>query len=215
MTTPPKAPPPPDYAPTVGRATTWWQHTADAVWHDDAVTRVEDSTRTIADAMNTLARTIAETPEQRRHRERIEDDDHREALGETPKQRKRRHQAEDRKRRTIRRRLDALPWNRDPAERVRRFRRWCIMTAASAVAGTNIATFLDGDQGLAVLVLALGYGADLWSRQLGATAVSDVTMRQPVRLLLVLAIRTPFAAALASLCHVAPLIAATIRLARH
>lgn len=214
-TTPPKpasAPPPPDYAPTVGRVTTWWRNTADTVWHPDAVTRVEDSSRGITDAMNALARTITETPEQRRHRERIADDDRREAAGETPKQRRRRHQAEDRRRRAIRQRLDSLPWNRDPAERVRRFRRWCVMTALSATAGTTVATFLDGDQGLAVLTLVLGYGADLWSRHLGAVAVSDVTMRQPVRLLLVLLIRMPFAAALASLCHVSPLIAAAIRI---
>lgn len=209
----PAAPPPPTYPPTIGRVTTWWQNTADAVWHPDAVTRAEDSTRTITDAMNALSRAIVETPEQRRHRERTEDDDRREALGETPKQRKRRHQAEDRKRRAIRRRLESLPWHRSSAERVRRFRRWCVMTALSATAGTSIATFLDGDQGLALLVLTLGYGADLWSRQLGTLAVSDVTMRQPVRLLMVLLIRMPFAAALASLCHVAPLIATVVELA--
>lgn len=206
-------PPKPATPPTAGPLTTWWQETSDAVWHPEAVTRAEDSARLITDAMTTLSRAITETPDQRRHRERIEDDDRREALGETPKQRKRRHQAEDRKRRAIRRRLDSLPWNHSTAERVRRFRRWCVMTAASAVAGTSIATFLDSDQGLAVLVLALGYGADLWSRQLGALAVSDVTMRRPVRLGLVVLIRIPFAAALASLCHIAPLIAATIRLA--
>lgn len=209
----PAAPPPPTYPPTVGRVTTWWQNTADTVWHPDAVTRVEDSSRTITDAMNALARAVTETPEQKRHRERAEDDDRREALGETPKQRRRRHQAEDRKRRAMRERLDSLPWNRDPTDRVRRFRRWCVMTALSATAGTKFATFLDGDQGLAALVLVLGYGADLWSRQFGALAVSDVTMRQPVRLGLVILIRIPFAAALASLCGVAPLIAAAVDLA--
>ncbi|WP_369183770.1 hypothetical protein [Streptomyces sp. Y1] len=211
MTTPP---PPPNYAPTAGLNTTWWDQASATVWTPGRIASAEDTARATVKALDHLSRTITETPEDRRRRLREEDDQRHAAAGETPRQRAARHRAEDR----ARQRRASMLHRVDSGERARRFRRWITLTALSAGTGYSVGLVQWTDaQGIgAYAVLAAGWALDLRIRRDAhghLTRVSEV--RGAVRLPLLVLVRVPVASALAAACHLAPLLAATGRLINH
>ncbi|PBC80133.1 hypothetical protein BX265_4969 [Streptomyces sp. TLI_235] len=211
MTTTP--PPPPDYAPTVGLNTTWWTTASDALWTPERMTAAEAAHARLAAAMDDLSRNITETPAQRAQRLRDEDDARREARGETPSQRRRRHRAEDRYRRGAAQRAATRLWKTDPAERARRFRRWCLLTALSASAGyaAGLVQWLSTAPPTVIAFLGLPatYWLDLKMRGgwYGAARLSGMHGWRPI--CAVLATRIPFASVLASVLRLDSLLAAT------
>ncbi|MQS18091.1 hypothetical protein F7Q99_39370 [Streptomyces kaniharaensis] len=214
MTTP--TPPPPNYAPTAGLSTTWWSQTTAAVWTPENLAAADRAQQRTVEAIDRVGLYITETPEERRSRQRQEDDARREAEGETPRERAQRHRAEDRKRQHLAQRLATLPWRHEHTERARRFRRWCTLTALSASAGFAVGLV----QWAASLPLAVGIGTwagayvlDLKVRGWGRTPVSQV--RGPGRVVVLVLARVPVASALAAVCHLSPLLAATGHLLHH
>ncbi|MEE1781503.1 hypothetical protein PUR71_00895 [Streptomyces sp. SP17BM10] len=210
MTTPTPPPPPPNYAPTAGLSTTWWSQTAAAVWTPENIAAADRAQERTAEAIERIGLYITETPDERRRRLREEDDAVREAAGETPKQRAQRHRAEDRQRQHTAERLATLPWRHANSERVKRFRRWCTLTALSASVGFSVGLV----QWVASLPLAVGIGAwigawalDLRMRGWGRTPVSQV--RGAGRVVVLVLARVPVSSALAAVCGLAPLLAAT------
>ncbi|MFJ7280686.1 hypothetical protein [Kitasatospora sp. NPDC098663] len=184
------------------------------VQHDDLVHLVDR-----------LADRLAETPQDRtarleterelaRQRARAHEDHVREAAGETPKARELRHrqqrladerEAKDRARRQRRRAARAA----GPTDRTRRFRRWCVLTAISAVGGYSIGLvplIATGGPWVGLVLAAGGWAADLYLRDLGRLRVSEVRGAGPL-LLLVLA-RIPVASGLAVAAGLAPLLPA-------
>lgn len=209
-------PPPPDYAPTAGLKTTWWAHTAAAVWTPENIAAADRAQQRTTEAVERIGLYITETPEERRRRQREEGDAARALTGETPRERAHRHRAEDRQRQHMAERLATLPWRHGDVERARRFRRWCTFTALSASAGYTVGLV----QWVASLPLLVGMGAwagayalDLKTRGWGRTPVSQV--RGPGRVVVLVLARVPVASALAAVCHLSPLLAATGRLLHH
>jgi hypothetical protein len=167
----------------------------------------------LAAAMDDLSRSITETPQQRAQRLRDEDDARRELRGETPSQRRRRHRAEDRRRRNAATRAASRLWKIDPAERARRFRRWCLLTAGSASAGyaVGLVQWLSTAPPLVTGLLGLptAYWLDLKMRGgwYGASRLSDLHGWRPISAALLT--RVPFACVLASALRLDQLLAAT------
>ncbi|MFD8708163.1 hypothetical protein ACFV1W_37230 [Kitasatospora sp. NPDC059648] len=160
-----------------------------------------------------LASRISETPEERavrleaereldKRRRRAREDAERAAAGETPEQRTRRHrqqqladkrEAATRARRERRRAARAA----GPSDRVRRFRRWAILTAISAVGGyaTGLVQITTpGGPMVGALLAFFGWGLDTHLRDRGRLRVSEVRGARPL-ILLVLA-RIPVASGL-------------------
>ncbi|MFD4394670.1 hypothetical protein [Kitasatospora sp. NPDC058478] len=172
-----------------------------------------------------LAERISETPGDRaarleanrelaKERARVQEDQARAAAGETPTQRTRRHRqqqlADQREARTrARRERRRAARVAGPSDRAKRFRRWAILTAISAVGGyvTGLVPLITpGGPMVGALVAALGLGLDVRTRDMGRLRVSEVR-GWPVVLLILL--RIPVASGLAVACGLAPLLAAT------
>ncbi|MGW2539441.1 hypothetical protein ACWC5I_00835 [Kitasatospora sp. NPDC001574] len=203
-------PPPPNHAPSAGLPTTWWSQTAATVWTPENIAAADHAQQRTADAVERIGLYITETPAERRRRLREEDDAAREAAGETPSEQARRHRAEDRDRQHTAELMAALPWRHANAERVKRFRRWCVLTTLSASVGFSVGLV----QWIASQPLPIGIGLwagawifDMRMRGWGRTQVSQV--RGPGRVTVLVLARVPVASALAAVCGLAPLLAAS------
>ena len=153
-----------------------------------------------------IGQLITETPEQRTRRLRDEREQAFLDGGETEAQRKTRHRNE----RAEHQRRMAAVWRQHPHERVRRFRRWIILTAISASAGYA----LHLPQLIAHTPAPVQWGIvfatwslDLYLRGWGRTRVSEV--RGKIAIPLTLAVRVPLASALLTVGHLTPLLATT------
>ncbi|MEV7935270.1 hypothetical protein AB0O82_03925 [Kitasatospora sp. NPDC088264] len=175
---------------------------------DDAEDDADEQPRTtpaydLNDVVERLGLLISETPEERAERMRAEREDWHERQGETPAQREARHRSE---RLAVRRQASAA-WRQPQSERARRFRRWCILTTASAVVGYSVgAVQLVAHVPIAVAALAAG-GAwffDLRMRGWGQVRVSEV--RGAGALTVLVLVRVPLASALVGALGLAPLI---------
>ncbi|MFJ9448184.1 hypothetical protein ACIRRH_41170 [Kitasatospora sp. NPDC101235] len=148
---------------------------------------------------------LTETPEERAERERVEHEAKYEAKGETEQERRNRHRREA----IVRRQRASILWHQTPNERTRRFRRWCILTAASAAAGylLHLPQILTGlPLPVGVGAVFLGWVLDLKMRGGGHVRVTQV--RGPAVLYLC-AVRVPLASALLALLGLTPLFALT------
>lgn len=216
MTTPP---PPPNYAPTAGLSTTWWANTAAAVWTPENLAAADLAQQRTVEALDRISQTLTETPEERRRRLDDEEDAGidaaRVAAGqkpETPRERAQRHRDRDRARRHKAERLASMLHKVDSNERVRRVRRWFVLTGLSASVGYSVGLVQwAGAQGIGgYVVLAASWALDLWMRRDKhghMTRVSEV--RGAVRLPVLVLVRVPVASALAAACKLAPLLALT------
>lgn len=214
MTTPPA---PPNYPPSVGLPTTWWQHTAATVWTPENIAAADAAHQRTIDAINRISQTLTETPEERRRRLDAEEDDRinvaRAAAGhppETDRERAQRHRQRDRERQHRTERRASMLHKIDDTERTRRFRRWCTLTALSASVGYAMGLVQWADaQGIgAYAVLGTGWALDLWlrtDRHNHLTRVSEI--RGAVRLPLLVLVRVPVASALAAALQIGPLLA--------
>lgn len=212
-------PPPPGHAPTVGLVTTWWSNTATAVWTPENIAAADRAQQRTVEALDRISQTLTETPEERRRRLDAEEDAGidaaRVAAGqkpETSRERAQRHRDRDRARRNKAERRASMLHKVDHSERVRRVRRWLVLTGLSASAGYSIGLVQWADaQGIgAYVVLAASWALDLWLRRDPhghLTRVSEV--RGAVRLPLLVLVRVPVASALAAACKLAPLLALT------
>ncbi|WBP89515.1 hypothetical protein [Kitasatospora cathayae] len=160
----------------------------------------------LAERLGTRIGTIlTETPDERAERERAEHEAKYEAKGETEQQRRRRHRREA----IARRQKASVLWRQDSDERTKRFRRWCILTAASAAAGY----LLHLPQALTHLPLSVGVGAVAVSwlfdhKMRGGGHVRVTQVRGPAVLYLCL-VRVPLASALFAVLGLTPLFALT------
>jgi uncharacterized membrane protein YdbT with pleckstrin-like domain len=175
-------PPPPDYAPTAGLKTTWWEPRPPA-----------SDVQSLADRLGQL---ITETPEARAGRQHAEREAAFEAAGETADQRKARHRAE---KKAARRQADraARLAKEGSSGRARRFRRWCVLTALSASAGYAVGLpqlLAPGGPYVGLLVAAFGWALDLRVRGWGDTPVSEI--RRPLALAVLVVVRVPLASGL-------------------
>ncbi|MFE5582537.1 hypothetical protein [Kitasatospora sp. NPDC056531] len=154
---------------------------------------------------------ISQTPEEqaenarRRHENRYRDQ------GETDEERDARHQREQRSEE----RHASILWRQSQPERTQRFRRWCVLTAASAIAGYNVGAI----QLAAHLPLPVGLGALIGTwwvdlRLRGLNPRRD-DRRAPVRvsevrgagaLTVLIIARIPVASAMVGVLGLAPLI---------
>ncbi|MFJ7908218.1 hypothetical protein [Kitasatospora sp. NPDC096204] len=173
-----------------------------------------------------LADRLSETPEGRaarleaqreleKQRARVREDAARAAAGETPAQRDLRHrqqrladqrEAKVRARRQYRKAARATAGSSD---RTRRFRRWCVLTAISAVGGyaTGLVELITpGGPFVGLLLAGAGWALDLHLRDRGRLRVSEVC--RPGPLLILIAARIPVASGLAVATGIAPLFAA-------
>lgn len=212
-------PPPPTYPPTVGRATTWWQNTAETIWTPENTAAADRAQQRTIEALDRISQTITETPEERRRRLNAEEDAGIDAARiaasrkpETARERAQRHKKRDRARRHKAERRASMLHSVDSGERVRRFRRWFILTALSASAGYAMGLVQWADQaGIGTyVVLVAGWALDLWMRRDAhgrITRVSEVC--GAYRLPVLVAVRIPLASALAAACNLAPLLALT------
>ncbi|MFG2919562.1 hypothetical protein ACGF0D_42685 [Kitasatospora sp. NPDC048298] len=173
-----------------------------------------------------LADRLTETPEDRaarratereleKQRARAREDQLRAAAGETPAQRDLRHrqqQLADRreaKARARRERLRAARSKAGSSDRAKRVRRWCVLTAISAVGGYSIGLvplLATGGPAVGALIAAIGWGFDLHIRDKGRLRVSEVRGFGPLLILIVL--RLPVASGLAVATGLAPLLPA-------
>jgi hypothetical protein len=172
-----------------------------------------------------LASRISETPEERaarletereidKQRRRAREDAELAAAGETPEQRARRHrqqrladkrEAATRARRQRRRAARAA----GTSDRVRRFRRWCVLTAISAVGGyaTGLVQIITPGGPFVGLILAtFGWGLDTHLRDRGRLRVSEVRGARPLFFLLLA--RIPVASGIAVATGITPLLSA-------
>ncbi|MGW3072350.1 hypothetical protein [Kitasatospora sp. NPDC001132] len=160
----------------------------------------------LADRLGTRIGTIlTETPEERAEREHTEHEAKYEAKGETDEQREARHRREA----IARRQRASVLWRQDDAERRKRFRRWCILTAASAAGGyllhlPQLLTAVPLPVGVGALIL--GWAFDRKMRGGGHVRVTQV--RGPAVLYLCL-VRVPLASALIAVLGLTPLFALT------
>jgi hypothetical protein len=172
-----------------------------------------------------LASRINETPEERtarleaereldKRRRRAEEDRVLAAAGETPEQRTKRHRQQalaDRREAKVRARRRSRRAARaaGPSDRVRRFRRWCVLTAISAVGGYTtglVQLAAPGGPYVGLLLAFLGWGLDLHLRDRGRLRVSEV--RGPGPLSLLVLARIPVASGIAVATGTAPLLSA-------
>lgn len=172
-----------------------------------------------------LADRISETPEDRAARQeterelekgraRVREDAARAAAGETPAQRDLRHRQQrlaDQREAKLRARRQHRKAARatGPSDRTRRFRRWCVLTAISAVGGYTtglVGLIAPGGPFVGLLLAAAGWALDLHMRDRGRLRVSEV--RRPGPLLILIAARIPVASGLAVATGLAPLFAA-------
>ncbi|WP_224274051.1 hypothetical protein [Streptomyces sp. LS1784] len=171
-----------------------------------------------------LADRLSETPEDRaarqatqreveKQRARAREDARLAAAGETPAQRALRHRQQqlanqrEARARARRQRLWAARAKVGGSARYRRFRRWCTLTAISAVGGYSLGLVpLLGTGGPAVgaLAAAFGWGLDLHTRDKGRLRVSEV--RGPGPLLILTVLRIPVASGLAVALGLGPLL---------
>ncbi|MFG3051376.1 hypothetical protein ACGFZP_10585 [Kitasatospora sp. NPDC048239] len=161
-----------------------------------------------------LAERIGETPDERaarldaereldKRRARAREDAERAAAGETPEQRTRRHRQQrlaDKRTASTRARRERRRAARTagPSDRTRRFRRWCVLTAISAIGGcsTGLVTLIaPGGPYVGLLLAAGGWALDLHIRDRGRQRVSEVT--RPGPLVLLVLVRIPVASGLA------------------
>jgi hypothetical protein len=194
----------------------WWSKAQAAAWTPERLAAAEAAQQRTAEAVEFIGLYLSETPEQRRRRLRDEGDAAYAAAGETARERTRRHRAEDRQHQRTAQRAASLPWRQQHTERVRRFRRWCTLTALSASAGFSLGLV----QWVATLNLPLGVSVwvaawvlDLRIRGWGSTPVSQVHGGGRIAVLVVA--RIPVASALAAVCGLSPLLAATGYLLHH
>lgn len=188
-------PPPPDYAPTVGRPTTWWGAAAKTA-------RTEADKLDLQAFADRLGQIVTETTEERAARQHAEREAAFKAAGETADERKARHRAEKQaaKRAAARARRRAKEGD---SGRARRFRRWCILTALSASIGYElglIQALAAAPTGVAALAAAAGWVLDLRVRSWGDVAVSEV--RRPIALAVLVICRVPLASALTAALHI-------------
>jgi hypothetical protein len=180
----------------------------EAAGEPDAATRiwVSEFVDTLAVRLGDRVGTIlTETPDERAERQRAEHEAKYEAKGETEQQRRRRHRREA----ITRRQRASVLWRQDDAERRKRFRRWCILTAASAAAGY----LMHLPQALTHVPLPVGVGtvflAWLFDHKLrGGGHVRVTQVRGPAVLYLCL-VRIPLASALIAVLGLTPLFALT------
>ncbi|MEE1784178.1 hypothetical protein PUR71_14910 [Streptomyces sp. SP17BM10] len=161
-----------------------------------------------------LGARITETPEERtarleaerelaKRRARAEEDARLAVAGETPEQRTKRHRqqrlADEREARTrARRQRRQAARAHTPTDRTRRFRRWCTLTAISAIAGYStglVQMIAPGGPFVGLFLAAAGALLDLLIRDRGRLRVSEVRGGFP--LLLLIAVRVPVASGLA------------------
>jgi hypothetical protein len=181
---------------------------AEAAGEPDTATRiwVSEFVDTLAVRLGDRVGTIlTETPDERAERQRAEHEAKYEAKGETEQQRRRRHRREA----IARRQRASVLWRQDDAERRKRFRRWCILTAASAAAGY----LLHLPQALTHVPLPVGVGtvflAWLFDHKLrGGGHVRVTQVRGPAVLYLCL-VRIPMASALIAVLGLTPIFALT------
>ncbi|MEU6299784.1 hypothetical protein [Streptomyces erythrochromogenes] len=150
-----------------------------------------------------LGAVMAETPEERHHRLHLERERHFEEQGETRVQRRIRHRQEQREQRH----RDTAFYRVHHSERARRFRRWVLLTAASASLGFAFGAV----QALSVPPRPVAYAAlvaswvlDWRVRGRGALRLSEV---RGVGLVIAVIVRIPFASALAVVSGLGPLFA--------
>lgn len=158
-----------------------------------------------------LSERINETPDERaarketereidKRRRRAEEDRQRAAAGETPEQRTKRHRTQrlaDQREAKQRARRAARKANRTAglSDRTRRFRRWCTLTAASAIAGFWLVDVIaPGGPYVGLLLALFGWGLDLRIRDWGRQRVSEVHGALPLAALVIC--RVPVAAGL-------------------
>lgn len=188
-------PPPPNYAPTVGRSTTWWGGAAQAV-------KSETDKLDLQAFADRLGQIVTETPEDRAARQHAEREAAYKAAGETADERKARHRAEKQasKRAAARARRRAKEGD---SGRAKRFRRWCILTALSASIGYELGlvqALAAAGTGVSVLAAAAGWALDLRIRSWGDVAVSEV--RRPIAIAVLVVCRVPLASALTAALHI-------------
>ncbi|MFG2913335.1 hypothetical protein ACGF0D_10650 [Kitasatospora sp. NPDC048298] len=161
-----------------------------------------------------LADRITETPEEKaarletehelhKQRARIREDHVRAAAGETPKQRDLRHRQQhladqrEAKQRARRQRRRAARAQLSASTRYRRFRRWCTLTAISAVGGYSIGlvtVITPGGPWVGAILATFGHAFDLYLRDRGRLRVTEV--RGAGRLALLTVVRIPVASGL-------------------
>ncbi|MGI5451411.1 hypothetical protein ACQEVM_37765 [Streptomyces sp. CA-243310] len=178
---------------------------ADAVPVADTEVAAEESpylTRAdMAAFADRLGAVMAETSEERRHRLHLERERHFEEQGETRVQRRIRHHQEQREQRH---RDTALHRVRH-SERARRFRRWVLLTAASASLGFAfgaVQALTVPPRPVAYAVLVGSWVLDWRVRGRGALRLSEV---RGVGLVIAVIVRIPFASALAVVSGLGPL----------
>ncbi|MEU1284931.1 hypothetical protein [Kitasatospora sp. NPDC005856] len=173
-----------------------------------------------------LADRLSETPEDRaarqatqreveKQRARAREDARLAATGETPAQRDLRHRqqhlADEReaKQRARRQRRRAARAQLSASTRYKRFRRWCVLTAISAVGGYSIGlvtVISPGGPWVGALLATFGHAFDLYLRDRGRLRVTEV--RGAGRLALLTVVRIPVASGLAVATGLAPLLPA-------
>lgn len=205
-------PPPPTYAPTVGRAIADEPETVSLTKTTDEPDTAEVAATppwidALAERLGARIGTVlSETPEERALREQQERDAIHEAAGETEHQRRARHKREA----IARRQRASTLWHQDDAERTRRFRRWCILTATSA----SVGYLLHLPQAIAHLPLPVGTGALIlgWAfdhRMRGGGHVRVTQVRGPAAITYLCLVRIPVASALVAVLGLVPLFALT------
>lgn len=218
-------PPPPAQPPTIGQeapVVEWWRKSGPWSPRDSAEDQTAEPQATeeadndprvwVSEFADTLAERLGarigtiltETPEERVERERAEHEAKYEGR-ETEAQRDARHRREAIARHQ---RASAL-WRQNDAERARRFRRWCTLTAASAAAGYLVhlpqaITHLP----LSVGVTAVGATWLLDHKLRGGGHVRVTQVRGPAVIYLCL-VRIPLASALFAVLGLTPLFALT------
>lgn len=148
-----------------------------------------------------LGAVMAETPEERRHRLHLERELRFEEQGETRVQRRIRHRQEQREQRH----RDTALYRVHHSERARRFRRWVLLTAASAFLGFAfgaVQALTVPPRPVAYAVLVASWVLDWRIRGRGALRLSEV---RGVGLLIAVIVRIPFASALAVVSGLGPL----------
>ncbi|QMU78870.1 hypothetical protein GXW83_27390 [Streptacidiphilus sp. PB12-B1b] len=153
-----------------------------------------------------LAGVLSETPAEREQRRQREHEARLAAAGETAAERRQRHREERRKRERL---ASLLPLVHH-TERVRRFRRWVILTGLSASVGYSVHLVqATARQSPTVGGALLGgfWLLDLYIRRWGRVRVSQVRGAFPLALLII--VRIPVASALVALLGLAPLLALT------
>ncbi|MGA5824259.1 hypothetical protein ACPC54_41250 [Kitasatospora sp. NPDC094028] len=192
---------------------------------EDALTPKHYRRDDLVGMVDLLASRINETPEERtarlenereldKRRRRAEEDRVLAAAGETPEQRTKRHrrqQLADKREAAAkaRRKRRRAARTAGPSDRVLRFRRWCVLTAISAVGGyaTGLVQITTpGGPYVGVLLALFGWALDLHLRDRGRLRVSEV--RGPGPLALLVLARIPVASGIAVATGAAPLLSA-------